>query len=193
MSSLLIVDDHMLMRESLRSLLNGVPNITVCAEAKDGEEAIEKVRELHPDIVLLDINMPRMNGIQAAQEIHRLGTSTKIVFLTIHPTSLFYENAFGAQGLVSKIMVEAELLPAISRLVEENSGGVNHSSKYPWQLSVIEALASPAETLEKKVTAARQAIAIRLIDLKPIPREEREALDEALRELNETAHCHQVA
>lgn len=83
MPGVLIVDDHPTMRKNIRALLSS-HDVLVCAEASDGEEAVNYVRKLQPNVVLLDINMPVMNGIQAAYEIRRVAPSTKIVFLTIH-------------------------------------------------------------------------------------------------------------
>jgi YesN/AraC family two-component response regulator len=69
-STVLIVDDQRLIRQGVRSLLSRHSTVNICGEASDGEEAVQKVGELHLDIVLLDIEMPQMNGIQAAQQIH---------------------------------------------------------------------------------------------------------------------------
>jgi DNA-binding NarL/FixJ family response regulator len=85
---ILIVDDRLIARTSILRLLHGHP-FRICGEARDGKEAIEKVIELKPDIVLLDINMPVMDGITAAQEIRRIAPETKIVFLTIHDVPAF--------------------------------------------------------------------------------------------------------
>src|SRR5713226_4241644 len=84
-AQILIVDDNAAVRTTVRLLLDW-HSFQVCGEAKDGLEAIEKVIELKPDIILLDINMPGMNGVKAAYEIRRISPQTKIVFLTIHDT-----------------------------------------------------------------------------------------------------------
>jgi YesN/AraC family two-component response regulator len=79
MARILIVDDNPVARVTLRELLDW-HSFQVCGDAKDGKEAVEKVMELKPDIVLLDINMPVMSGITAATKIRRMAPSTKIVF-----------------------------------------------------------------------------------------------------------------
>src|SRR5437016_10201496 len=99
---ILIVDDHLAARTTIRSLLDW-HSFQVCGDAKDGKEAIERVIELKPDIVLLDINMPGMNGVAAAQEVRRVSPSTKIVFLTVHDAPDFKVGARPwAHGFVPK-------------------------------------------------------------------------------------------
>jgi CheY-like chemotaxis protein len=88
MARILIVDDHHAARTTLRELLDW-HSFQVCGDAQNGKEAAEKVIELKPEIVLMDINMPVMNGINAAQEIRRIAPGTKIVFLTVHDTPVF--------------------------------------------------------------------------------------------------------
>src|SRR5207244_11900954 len=83
MPGILVVDDHPTARRIIRSLL-AKHHIYVGGEAVDGEEAIAKVRKLKPAIVLLDINMPVRNGIQAAYEVRRIAPSTKVIFFTSH-------------------------------------------------------------------------------------------------------------
>ena len=113
---ILVVDDNAAARTAIRSLLD-LNSFQVCGEAKDGKEALKKVGELKPDIVLLDINMPVMNGIQAALEIRRFTPETKIVFFTIHesPALINILRPF-AQGFVSKSAAGTELIPMVSRL-----------------------------------------------------------------------------
>jgi DNA-binding NarL/FixJ family response regulator len=113
---ILVVDDHLEARTTIRHLLDW-HGYEVCGEAKDGKEAIEQVRELTPDIVLLDINMPDMNGIQAALEIRRFSPETKIVFFTIHESPVLMNSLRSfAHGFVSKSAAGTELIGVVSRL-----------------------------------------------------------------------------
>ena len=115
-AKILIVDDHLAARNTIRSLLDW-HGYQVCGEAKDGKEAIEQVVELKPDLVLLDINMPEMNGVQAALEIRRFTPETKIVFFTIHESPVLINSLRSfAHGFVSKSSAGTELIPVISRL-----------------------------------------------------------------------------
>ena len=180
---MLIVDDHLLIRKGVRSLLNRHSTVDVCGEASDGEEAIQKVGELHPDIVLLDIQMPRMNGIQAARQIHQLQPSTKIVFFTAHPQSLFDESTTCSNGFVSKLSAETQLIPILNHLLQSTSEELNGPLRYQWQHSVMDAFASDCESLDEKIAIAEEVIAVRLTDVKLPNHEERTALNSALRAL----------
>ena len=115
---ILIVDDHLRVRTTLRELLDW-HSFQVCGDAKDGKEAIERVIELRPDIVLLDINMPVMDGIKAASEIRRISPATKIVFLTMHDSAAIRQATHvWSHGFVSKSTAGTELIPLLNRLAE---------------------------------------------------------------------------
>jgi YesN/AraC family two-component response regulator len=116
MTPILIVDDHHAARTTLRELLDW-HSFQVCGDAQNGKEAIEKVMELKPEIVLMDINMPIMNGIAAATEIRRIAPSTKIVFLTVHEGPGFKAGTKPwAHGFVSKSAAGTELIPTLNRV-----------------------------------------------------------------------------
>lgn len=105
----------------MRDLLDA-HNIQVCGEATNGEEAVRCVRKLAPDIVLLDINMPMMNGIQAAYEIRRITPSTKIIFLTVHdaPETVAVVRLL-ADEYVTKSTSGAHLIPIVTRFMQTQS------------------------------------------------------------------------
>jgi CheY-like chemotaxis protein len=114
----LIVDDHSITRSTIRSMLLGY-RLPVCGEAENGKEAVERVKELRPDVVLLDIEMPVMNGIQAAYEIRRISPSTKILFFTIdEDEASSTARLFGVEGVITKSSAATELIPALRRLVQ---------------------------------------------------------------------------
>lgn len=114
---ILIVDDNSVARTTIRALLDW-HSFQVCGEAKDGHEAIEKVIELRPELVLLDINMPGLNGVKAAYEIRRISPATKIVFLTIHDTPAVVQGVrLWAHGFVSKSAAGTDLIPTLNRLI----------------------------------------------------------------------------
>ena len=110
------MDDHELVRTTVRELLHW-HEFEVCGEAGSGKEAVEKVKQLQPGIVLLDVNMPEKNGIQTAYEIRQIAPSTKIVFLTVHKSPEFARatHAIG-HAFVSKSSAGIELIPTLNRL-----------------------------------------------------------------------------
>lgn len=112
----LIVDDQPMIRTALRVLLDR--QFDVCGDAVDGKDAIAKVIQLNPDIVVLDIGMPRMNGIDAAHEIRRISPATKILFLTLHDTSTYEKRTCSLGPLLPKTAAATELIPALMGLVD---------------------------------------------------------------------------
>ena len=110
----LIVDDFEQWRHAVRSLLAADPGIEVVGECSDGFEAVAKTRELEPDLVLLDVQLPGMNGFVAAQQISKIDPDTKILFLSVHGSLEALREALkiGA-GLVAKTDAERDLLPTI--------------------------------------------------------------------------------
>jgi len=115
---ILIVDDHEIFRRGLRSLLQSRPDWEVCGEAKDGQDAVEMTQQLHPDVVVLDITMPRLNGLDATRRIRKLVPQTKVVILSQHELNAMKQEAFksGADAYVTKSEVSKELLAAIDGL-----------------------------------------------------------------------------
>ena len=115
---ILIVDDHPVARGAVRALLEQ-HSLRVCGEAQNGREAITLVSDLKPDIVLLDVNMPVMDGLSAAREIRRIAPATIVVFLTIHESSAIV-NALQiwSDEFVPKSEVGSKLIPKLNRLIE---------------------------------------------------------------------------
>ncbi len=114
---ILVVDDHELVRRGICSVLASESSITLCGEAADGQDAIEKTRELHPDIVVMDVSMPRLNGLEATREIKRLFPNIEIVIVSQHEAPEMVRQAFhaGARGYVVKSAISADLLSAIRK------------------------------------------------------------------------------
>lgn len=114
---ILIVDDHAIVRTAIRVLLDW-HFLEVCGEARNGKQAIEQVQKLKPEVVLLDIKMPVMNGIHAAYEIRSISPSTKIVMFTVHdyPQVVSATHVF-ADAFVSKNAAGTELIPTLNRLI----------------------------------------------------------------------------
>ena len=119
---MLIADDHEIVRQGLRSLVESRPGWQVCGEAVDGWDAVQKARELKPDVIALDIGMPNLNGLEAAREILRENPKIKILFLTIYDTEQAVKTAvqIGAKGLILKSDAARELLVAVDA-IQRNS------------------------------------------------------------------------
>lgn len=116
----LLADDHAILRAGLAMLVRVQPDLEVVGEAADGVEALEKIRKVHPDIVILDLTMPRMNGFDTLREIVRDVPHVKVLVLTMHDDPAYGRSllAAGALGYVTKKAADRELLTAI-RAVRE--------------------------------------------------------------------------
>jgi DNA-binding NarL/FixJ family response regulator len=116
---ILLVDDHEVMRRGIRALLSGDPGWDIAAEAQDGREAVEKVQELHPDLVVLDLTMPVMNGLEAAKEIRKIAPATKILIFSMHESPQITREAreAGADAFLSKSAMAEELPLLVRRLL----------------------------------------------------------------------------
>lgn len=182
---ILIVDDHPAIRSCVRMLLDA-HSLQVCGEAPDGKIAIEKAWELRPDVVLLDISMPIMNGFAVAQELRRTLPSTKIVFLTLHESNYFVEKTkLWSHGFVLKSKAATQLVPILKQLLVEPLAQPQSDDglRYPWQEVVRDAFAATRESLPSKINIAERTIAALLVHRDEIDRAERLALKKALRAL----------
>jgi len=112
---IVIADDHAVMRAGLRLLLNGQADMEVVGEAGDGWETVEKAVALEPDIVLLDISMPGLSGLEAASEIRKRAPGIKLLILTMHDDEAYLRQflQIGASGYVVKKAADTELVAAI--------------------------------------------------------------------------------
>lgn len=112
---ILLADDHQVLRSGLRALLNMEPDFEVVGEASNGVEAVKLTETLRPDIIVMDVSMPEMDGLKAAEEINNLGLKSKIVMLTVHADEeyLFQTLKAGASGYVHKSSADRELIDAI--------------------------------------------------------------------------------
>ncbi len=118
--NVMISDDHMLMREGIRQLLEFDGSIKVVAEAANGVECLEKVVSVKPDVLLLDINMPKKNGIEVLEEIKKNKIDTKVLILTVHNEVEYLVRAvdIGVEGYILKDAESAELKSAIYHIID---------------------------------------------------------------------------
>lgn len=116
---ILLVDDNRVFMGAVRKFLDVLPGASVIGQAHDGREALVKAEELHPDLILLDIAMPLMNGMEVARHIQSWLKPPKIVFLSMHDSIAYQEAALslGALGVVGKSDFVTELMPILEGLV----------------------------------------------------------------------------
>ena len=169
-STVLVVDDHQLMRQGLRAMLDGQQGVRVVGEAEDGRAAVRKAKELGPDIVIMDITMPELNGIDATRQIRADLPHTHVVGLSMHPERQFVLEMLGASatGYVLKDSPVEELLTAIQTvargeifvspkvaavLAEECTGGRTQPNAFcgtlsPWEREVLQLLSEGKSSKE---------------------------------------------
>ena len=113
---LLVADDHEIVRKGLRSILEAQPGWQVTAEASDGREAVEKAKELKPDVTVLDISMPSLNGLEATRQMLKNDSRAKILILTMHESDPMIRDVLnaGARGYVLKTDASRDLVTAVN-------------------------------------------------------------------------------
>jgi DNA-binding NarL/FixJ family response regulator len=116
----LVVDDFAGFREAICSMLRSRPDLLVVGEASDGFEAVRKAEDLQPDLIVLDLSMPKLNGLEATRRIRTLSPKSKIVIASLESSADFVQEALrsGAAGYVIKAELFNQLLPAIDAVLQ---------------------------------------------------------------------------
>ena len=161
---LLIADDERLFRQSLRILLESDPDIRVVAEAADGQEAVVKAREIQPDIALLDVHMPKMDGIKAARLITAVAPQTKILMLSVHHDDEKIASAIraGATGYILKDTDRQDFID----IIRHTHAGKVHTSPYLAQLALNPSGLQEELDQEERSTQFREKYGLTEIELK---------------------------
>jgi len=118
---ILLVEDHEIVRKGLHELIDGCSGWKVCGEARNGKEAVEKTLALNPDVVVIDLLMPVMNGIEATKRIRRLCPATKIVMISMYDSQQVVAQKAGVNAYVSKNLTWRHLREAIAGVLEDGS------------------------------------------------------------------------
>lgn len=123
MSRVLVVDDHAFIRRGVQSILHAFPQWELCGEADNGTDAIRLSDSLKPEVIIMDISMPGLNGIEATRAIHKNHPETKVILLTLHNNDEMVRTAFraGASGYLLKGDAEKELVRALEQVVHDGS------------------------------------------------------------------------
>ena len=121
--TILIADDHTLVRQGLRKILEVQPDWTVVAEAGDGREAVQQTLQLKPDVVILDLAMPRLNGVEAVQQIARRANGTRVLVLSMYADEAYVTRAVraGAAGYLLKDSADTDLIRAVTAVAQGKS------------------------------------------------------------------------
>jgi DNA-binding NarL/FixJ family response regulator len=116
MPRVLIVDDHAFIRRGVQTILHPFPEWELCGEADNGSDAIRMAEELKPEVIIMDLSMPGLNGIEATRAIRKTQPGVKIVLLTLHESAELVRSAFraGARGYLLKTDAEQELVKALT-------------------------------------------------------------------------------
>ena len=144
---IVIVDDHDIIRAGIKSVLKPHPEYEVCAEAENGDEALERVEEFKPDILLLDISMPKIGGLDIISRVKRVSPQTKIIIISVHKLGAYVLKALrqGVSGYLNKDNVAEELILALSRVA---------AGKVYLGEAISEYLADSVKEPKKKIEAA---------------------------------------
>jgi DNA-binding NarL/FixJ family response regulator len=148
MTTIVVADDHRVIREGLVKLLETREDFSVIGEANDGEEAVQMVLERQPDVVIMDIWMPRLSGIDATRRIGKKATNTKVLVLSMHENQSYVEEVLraGASGYIVKNSSSTDLLQAIDAV----RSGASYLSPAITQ-QVVDAIARPSDAQPSRV------------------------------------------
>ena len=123
MPRVMVVDDHAVIRRGVQGILHAFPEWELCGEAENGQEAIRLAETLKPDMIIMDVSMPGLNGLEATRIIRNMLPDTKILLLTLHSSTELVRSAFraGARGYVLKSDAEQELVRALNVLAGDGT------------------------------------------------------------------------
>jgi DNA-binding NarL/FixJ family response regulator len=159
---ILLADDHVMFRRGVRSLIQGMENVEVVGEAGDGIELLRLLKDIHPHLVIMDISMPNLRGLEATREIKILNPGIKVLILTMHKEReyLYHALTAGAEGYLLKEDADGELLSAIETL---RRGGTFISPLLSTQMADIfvdkfKAGGEPRKAAEERLTIREREI-----------------------------------
>jgi len=160
--SILIADDHDIIREGIKNILRDSLGYEIVGEAADGEEVVTAVKKLKPDILLLDISMPKISGLEVIEQVHYVSPKTKILIITVHKAHTYILKAFkaGAKGYLHKENAGEDLLFALDKI---SRGGTYLSSTVSSYLVDTVTSSKPEQLAKKSLLTSREEEVLRLV------------------------------
>jgi DNA-binding NarL/FixJ family response regulator len=161
---ILIADDHEVVRHGVRSLLEGHPGWEVCAEASDGREAVEKAVQLKADVIILDIGMPNLNGLEATRQILRTLPQARVLILTMHESEQVVREVLeaGARGFLLKSDAGRDLVAAVEALQRHKTFFTSKVAEMVLE-SFLKNKPRPAEETERDILTPREREIVQLL------------------------------
>jgi DNA-binding NarL/FixJ family response regulator len=158
---ILIADDHDIIREGIKNILRNQAAYEIAGEAQDGEEVLQKVASLKPDILLLDITMPKKSGLEIISQIQRLSKKTSILIISVHKADAYVMQALkaGVRGYLNKENAADDLLPALRKIT---AGQIYLSADVSTYL-LEKASKGPEELAKEKLLSEREEQVLRLV------------------------------
>lgn len=161
---ILVADDHEVVRHGVRSLLEGHPGWELCAEAADGREAVEKAIQLKADVVILDIGMPNLNGLEATRQILRSVPQTRVLILTMHESEQVVREVLeaGARGFLLKSDAGRDLVAAVESLQRHKTFFTSKVAEMVLE-SFLKNKPRPADEAEREILTPREREIVQLL------------------------------
>jgi DNA-binding NarL/FixJ family response regulator len=145
MPTVIVVDDHAVIRRGVQGILSAFPEWELCGEAENGQEGVKLAETVRPEIIIMDVSMPGLNGLEATRIIHNMLPDTKILLLTLHSSTELVRSAFraGARGYVLKSDAEHELVRALNVLAGDGTYVSPGIDQHLAQKAILEATLAP--------------------------------------------------
>src|SRR5437868_15104592 len=160
-----VADDHEVVRKGLISLLQAQPNWSICGEAADGHEAVEKAQRSKPDVVILDVGMPRLNGLEATRQLLKANPEARVLILTLHESEQMVREVLnaGARGFVLKSDAARDLVFAVEALAHDKTYFTSKVSTIVLDGYLRSGMATSQETVGHHRLTAREREIIQLV------------------------------
>jgi DNA-binding NarL/FixJ family response regulator len=145
MPRVIVVDDHAVIRRGVQGILSAFPEWELCGEAENGQEGVKLAETVRPEIIIMDVSMPGLNGLEATRIIHNMLPDTKILLLTLHSSTELVRSAFraGARGYVLKSDAEHELVRALNVLAGDGTYVSPGIDQHLAQKAILDATLAP--------------------------------------------------